>query len=170
MANLTEFLSLAKEKGLKLVHLNVRSIFKKIDQLRVILATPSIEILAISETWLHNAHPMESIHINGYTCYRQDRTGAQNEVRGGGLVTYVKESLAEQATTLSKLNTCSPFLEAQWIKIERKNANNLILCNLYRLPNGDLDKAIDYLNQCLPSINLAKSDLPLYSQGLECKL
>ena len=159
MANPTDFSSLAKEKGLKLVHLNIHGIIKKIDQLRVILATPSIEILTISKTWLHLAHPTESIHINGYTCYRQDRTGAQNKAKGGGLITYVKESLAEKAITLTKLNTCSPFLEAQWIKIERKNANNLVLCNLYRPPNGDLDMAIDYLNQCLPSINLAKSDL-----------
>ena len=159
MANLKDFSSISTEKGIKLVHLNIRSIIKKIDQLRVILATSNIEILTISETWLQIAHPTESISISGYTCYRQDRVVTQNKTKGGGLITYIKDCLADQAITLSKLNSCSPHLEAQWIKIEREHASNLILCNLYRPPNGDLSKALDHLNQCLPSINTAKCDL-----------
>ena len=44
-------------------------------------------------------------------------------------------------------------------KNRKKHANNIILCNLYIPPNGDLNKAIDYLNRSLPSINVAECDL-----------
>ena len=150
------------------MHLNVRSLWGKIDQLRVSLADSKIEIITLSETWLNEALPSHSIDLTGYTSFRQDRSGPDTKGKGGGLVTYLKNSLADNTILLSKLNTCTPHLEAQWMKIERPNARNIILCNMYRPPEGDTDKAIGHLNKCLQTINSAKNDI--YPLRLECEL
>ena len=61
---------LTSSSGLKLAHLNVRSIKSNanntIDQLRVMLNAQNIDIFAVSETWLgHNVSDAE-IAIDGY--------------------------------------------------------------------------------------------------------
>ena len=52
MDKLTTFDELNAIKGIKMTHLNVRSIVKKIDQLRVLLYDSKIDVLTFSETWL----------------------------------------------------------------------------------------------------------------------
>ena len=155
-----DFPSLIAAKGLKLVHLNVRSLVKKIDQLRLLLSDPRIEVLTLSETWLRHFHADSSLDIAGYTSFRHDRSPTlSHKSRGGGLITYVSNELATNANHMEKLNTCSPDLEAQLIKIERPCAQNLMICNLYRPPTGDISEAIKYLTKCLNSLNTAKLDI-----------
>ena len=36
---------------------------------------------------------------------------------------------------------------------------NLVICNVYRPPQGDLKSAISYLDDCLKTINLSKIDV-----------
>ena len=61
--------------------------------------------------------------------------------------------------SLRKLDIRDFFLEAQWLKIDNKNAKNIIVFNLYRPPEGNLTEAIQYLNKCLLSLNTAKTDI-----------
>lgn len=49
----------------------------------------SFDIFTISETWLDSSVNNESIHIPGYTLYRQDR-GPHKP--GGGLCVYIKKT------------------------------------------------------------------------------
>ena len=67
------FGDLEKSKGFKLVHLNVRSIPKKIDQLRILLDNAKLDVLTISETWLNKSINSQSVHIKGFVAFRQDR-------------------------------------------------------------------------------------------------
>ena len=160
MEGKTDFDQLANKKGLKLLHLNIRSLAGKIDQLRVDLTTPKIEIITLSETLLTQTYPSKLCELNGYKIFRQDRIRSQNtKKRGGGLITYIQDDLADSAVELSKLSRCTADIEAQWIKIVRDNAKNIILCNVYRPPSGDLDKAITYMNLCLSALNVVKIDL-----------
>ena len=160
MDSITNFNSLFRQKGFKILHLNIRSLLKKVDQLRVIFNTSEVEIITISETWLKTAIPTNSVTIDDYTCFRQDRsTETTNKTRGGGLITYVKSTIAERCMALRKLDICSSFLEAQWLKIDSKNAKNIIICNLYRPPEGNLAEVIQYLNKCLHSLNTTKADI-----------
>ena len=48
---------LKKQKGLKIVHLNIRSLFKKKDSLEYDLLDGSTDILGLSETWLKDKIP-----------------------------------------------------------------------------------------------------------------
>ena len=45
------------------------------------------------------------------------------------------------------------------IYIHRPQCKDVVVCNIYRPPAGDLKKAMYYLDNCLKTINLAKTDL-----------
>ena len=155
-----DFNSVLAQKGFKLVHLNVRSLAKKIEQLRVIFKQPEIEVISISETWLTNIHAEGTYDLANYTTFRQDRSQHETgKKRGGGLVTYIKSELADSTIELKKLSTCTTFIEAQWLKIVNKHSSNVVLCTMYRPPEGELEKAIVYMNNCLRALNTAKNDI-----------
>ena len=160
MAGVDTFEGLSATKGLKIAHLNVRSIMKKIDQLRILLHDSRIDVLTFSETWLKPHLHSDLLNLEGYKLYRADRsTGGKTKKRGGGLLTYIKNSHSSSCEQLSNLDTVNVDIEAQWILIHRPHCKNVIICNLYRPPNGNLIKVISYLEKCLESINMDKTDL-----------
>ena len=54
--------------------LNVRSLIGHIDELRVLLATNPIDVLAINESWLDASIHDNGIHISDYEIVRRDRS------------------------------------------------------------------------------------------------
>ena len=85
MDSRNDFDSLKNLKGFKVVHLNIRSIVKKIDQIRLLLQDTPTDILTVSETWLRPHLNTELVEIEGYKIYRLDRTcnGTSKKKRGG---------------------------------------------------------------------------------------
>jgi hypothetical protein len=60
-----------KLKGLKIMHLNARSIFNKINQLRLICHESKPDLLCPTERWLNSRHEDFEIRIDGYDLYRR---------------------------------------------------------------------------------------------------
>ena len=157
---LKDLRSLNKSKGFKVLHLNIRSLHKKIDQLQLLLQGSNIDVFTISETWLKEHLSSQLYSLQNYTLFRQDRSsGLKVKKRGGGLVTYIHKSHASNSEPLPHLSACYNYVEAQWLKIHRPNCKSVIICNIYRPPGGDLGKLIEYLDNCLASLNMAKSEL-----------
>ena len=50
-----------KAKGLKVAHLNVRSLYDKLDEINYLLKTMNFDILCLSETWLNNSIASEIV-------------------------------------------------------------------------------------------------------------
>ena len=156
----TSFDSLNLVKGFKTVHLNVRSILKKIDQLRILLSDSNIDVFTVSETWLKKHLVSDLIEIKGYRAYRLDReSGKARGKRGGGLLTYINEKHGSSCEFQEELSVSNTNIEAQWTFIHRPHCKNVVICNAYRPPNGDLQKALTYLDDCLKTINLFKTDV-----------
>ena len=89
--------------------------------------------------------------------YRQDRkVGGGKGKKGGGLITYVKNSLASCCEPLDDLNVSNEHIEAHWIYVHRPNCKNVVICNVYRPPSGNLKKAIDHLEDGLKTVHLGK--------------
>ena len=65
--------SLNAEKGFKLVHWNVCSSIKKIDQIRALALNSPIDVLLISESWLKHHLHADLVSINEFEVFRQDR-------------------------------------------------------------------------------------------------
>ena len=79
-----------KYKGLNIVHLNIRSILYKIDQVKMMISQAKIYILCLTETWLTKATTNHELSIEGYSILRNDRVSK----RGGAILIYIKDNLS----------------------------------------------------------------------------
>jgi len=50
-------------KGLKIIHLNIRSLMSKIDLLRAWASHNKPDIITVTETWLHSAISNNNVEI-----------------------------------------------------------------------------------------------------------
>ena len=111
--DIKSFADLSAVKGFKVAHLNIRIIVKKIDQIRILLQNTSIDIFTLSETWLKPNLQSALFKIDGYKLFRQDREfRGKRWKRGGGLLTYVKESLLSSCEQITDLDVSSEDIEA----------------------------------------------------------
>ena len=78
-----------KARGLSVVHLNVRSLLGKMDQLRLLCDRNGADIITLSETWLNKDIDDSEIELPGYSIIRRDRS----ERTGGGVIIYIREGL-----------------------------------------------------------------------------
>ena len=77
------------KRGLRISHLNVRSIIHKMDSIRLMLKNKPFDIFSVSETWLNSDILDSELAIDGYSFIRQDRL----DRKGGGCMVYVRENL-----------------------------------------------------------------------------
>ena len=66
--------------GLHILHLNVRSLFNKLDEIRLLFCKRKIAVVSFSETWLDSSISDSEIEIENYTVVRKDRNR-----KGGGV-------------------------------------------------------------------------------------
>ena len=139
--SLTEF---KRQKGLKIVHLNVRSFFKKKDTIEHDLLDGEIDIglLGLSETWLKEEIPSNMLNIQNYQLIRLDRqqkNSLGHTKAGGGICIFIKNNIAYDDDMFKHLNVSEKSLEVQFVVITGKNAKMIIIANCYRPPNGSID-------------------------------
>ena len=77
-----------KTKGFKIAHLNIRSLIKNIDQLRIYIHTQQFDIISINETWLDSTIANHEVDIDGHELIRKDRNR-----KGGGVAMFVRSSI-----------------------------------------------------------------------------
>ncbi|KAI4456698.1 l1 transposable element-related [Holotrichia oblita] len=96
----------------------------------------------VAETWLDNAIPNESLHIQGYLVVRKDRV-----TRGGGVCIYIRESLL--VVPLS----CSTSIEQAWVGVEI-GCTKLALDVFYKPPNFHYKLFCDYLEEQVTTVSM----------------
>ena len=74
-------------KGFKIAALNIASLISHIDELKMVMSSQTLDILAINETRLDSTIADKDISIIGYNVVRKDRNR-----HGGGVLLYVKET------------------------------------------------------------------------------
>jgi hypothetical protein len=75
-------------------HLNINSIFSKVDSLHEILDSDNYDILFLNESKLNMAIPDSHISHTKYKCYRRDRdylSSSGLDKHGGGIVIYIRK-------------------------------------------------------------------------------
>ena len=68
-----------KQKGLGVIHMDVRSLVSKWDYVKVWAQQTNADIFFFTETWLSNIIEDEDIAIDGYNVLRNDREGFTKE-------------------------------------------------------------------------------------------
>ena len=76
-SSLADSLSIASNikclKGIKILNLNIQSLFYKVDEIKLMVLESDPDILGITETWLHDGIDNSEIHIPNYALCRNDR-------------------------------------------------------------------------------------------------
>lgn len=109
-----------------MAHLNVRSLLPKIDYLRHEFLNKPVELLCISESWLHSSITDNLLRIPGYNLVRQDRniTGTNGVIKtGGGVCIFLREELV--FTPLGSNRICTTDIELMVINIIPENCRKL---------------------------------------------
>ena len=142
-------------KGLKFVHVNVRSLLPKIDMIRADFLSSDLDVLTISETWLRPSIPDALIMANNYSVYRFDRhsnNGDQKSI-GGGVCIYLKNGLQYNVNQFEHLNCSNQHIELQFVMIAGTNCKRILLINSYRPPSGNPEMGCEILKAGLQQVN-----------------
>ena len=144
-------------KGLKVLFWNTRSIYNKIDSVRLEITKTQPDILNISETWLNDSINNIEVDIPGYNLLRYDRGRDElgNIKRGGGLCTFVKIGLL--CTELPEYTIADKNIELSTVKYKLPFTRDIYVLNVYRPPNGDIDVFVDCIQQCTTELRDARN-------------
>ena len=125
--------------GLKIAHLNVRSLTSNFNDFCTLITNQTYNTFAVTETWLSHDIDSNTIKIPNYKFYRCDRTS-----RRGGV--YVADQLNAQVVNLNI--QCQSSLEQLWVKIKIKSRIYAI-GTLYHPPNTNMLDCIEHRDQSL---------------------
>ena len=125
--------SINNVKGIKLIHLNIRSLYRKIDQ--VSLSYSNVDFLMLTETWLNDKYDDVSIWIHGMTVYRNDRCNALPEhfqnrnipKRGGGVLIYVRNHWTPYVTICPEAMQITQDYECIGLHVSKPNNRKMFL-------------------------------------------
>ena len=146
-------------KGLKIVFWNVRSLYNKIDSIRLEVENIKPDILNINETWLHDNIDDGFVSIKDYTLIRSDRETIEAGVvkKGGGLCTYVKDGLV--CKDMRNMIISNKDIELHLVKYALPYTRPIFIFNIYRPLSGDFDIFINSLKQVLEVYRNLKCDI-----------
>ena len=141
-----------KSNGLKLAHLNVRSLPKNLDQMRILLHESTLDVMSLNETFLNDDFNDADLAIPGFLLFRKDR-GSRH---GGGVAFYVNDSL--NVNVMTELHPSTSDVECLWIRITRPHQKPLIVGTMYRPPNAN-QKYFEAILDVLDSITNQEQDV-----------
>ena len=144
------------EKGFKIIHLNIRSLWK--NQHELFVHFKGFDIIALSETWLHPNISDILISEPGYSILRQDRMECHTEQvksRGGGLLLYIKDCYAEYVTKIEIQHPLSKNFEQMWFSINIPYRRKILMGLCYRPPAGKVPAALHTLNVTMDLLDIS---------------
>ena len=113
-----------------MVMLNVVSLPKHLDEIRILLADQSIDVLALNETRLNSSISNGQAHIRGYDvlCLDRDRNG-------GGVCMHIRNSLPYHYRS----DLVRDDLESISVEVKKPNSCPFIISTKYTLPSATVD-------------------------------
>ena len=148
-------------RSLVINHLNAHSLCpsdrsKKIDEIYSTLCLQElIDIICISETWLHSGIPDDTVSLPEYQIFRRDRQLGPNDGIGGGAAIYVHDSIpAKHRKDLEHKD-----LEMCVCQISHNN-KKFIIASCYRAPGMTAAQADNFLIQLQEFLTLTSLENP----------
>ena len=162
------------EKGSSwIISLNSRSLYRTIDELRIVFHHNKPLAILLTETWLNDSVSDHELTLNGYQLMRRDR----KERRGGGCAVYVMDGIKVKRRN----DIEEDGIEVLWFEIKLRNTNYVIGC-AYRAPDCPHSTFFDYLDDVVRietrkgkeiiimgdlNCNLRDNDLPQSKRAIE---
>ena len=151
--------SIPNQRGFKIASLNIVSLVKHIDELRILMADQRLDILSINETRLDPSIKDEAIKLNGYKIIRRDRNRF-----GGGVALFIRNSI--NINLRSDLSTAK--LEAISLEIIKPKSKPFIITAAYRPPSADVT-VFDELAKIIETADFEDKEIILMGD-LNCNL
>ena len=119
----------------------------------------------MSETWLDDRAEERLTSIPEYKLIRLDRKVKRLDgmtKSGGGLGIYCRKELHVDPNSLAQYNMSNKDIELQWVVLVRPNTRSIIIGNVYRPPDGNVNEASRIINDTMMVIeNIHKFEILL---------
>ncbi|KAJ8020150.1 hypothetical protein HOLleu_42029 [Holothuria leucospilota] len=124
---------------MKVMFANVRSLFNKFIEFlaHISIDSPDIQVVGVTEPWLHSDISNSEIQVPGYKIFRQDRADTVCG-RGGGVLLYVKDSINCVDVTNKFSSGFSNYLWCE-ISFVNESCTPLVVGIIYHSPNSCAD-------------------------------
>ena len=113
--------------------LNITSLLKHIDELRIVLDGQHIDILVINETRLDGSISDQDVNVVGYDVIRSDRTF--NGRFGGGVCFYICSNI----NYIVREDLDNELLEMLSIEIFKPKSKPFVVTSWYRPPDSPIE-------------------------------
>jgi len=132
--------TLLKQRQLNIGHINICSLRNKMHVVRRVMEKSTLDLLAVTETWLDSGISDNEVLLPGTTLFRRDRpcaldcsclSSCEPCKKGGGICIYVKDDVS--VTPVSTYT--HERLELMWIRIGPARNNNTLIGCIYRPPS-----------------------------------
>ena len=142
-------------KSLSLMHINIRSLSKHINEFKTVLSMSKVkfDVAGITESKQQIGKDfIVNVDINGYHMYKQP-----SESASGGVVIYVNDEL--NYSRLEEFSVTENDFESLWIEISNQKQENIICRCIYRHPNTDPTKFLEYIESTISKIDCNKYEI-----------
>ena len=120
-----------------MANVNINSLLKHIDELRLCLTNQQLDILAINETKMDSDVPLDLISLEGYTWVSKNRNRS-----GGAVGFYIRNSINFPIRPDLGLDD----IEALTIEIHKYKTKPFLVTTWYRPPNSPIDLSANFKN------------------------
>ena len=129
-----------------IMHMNVRCLTNKFDEIKAILGQMSTKpiVIAITETWL-SVSDTNSYNISGYTSYHLVRTLREH----GGVSLFISNEFV--SSQINSISYVSDIIEVLTVKFSVQN-HSYTLCSVYR-PDDKYHNVDKFTNELLTILN-----------------
>ena len=131
--NMNDFFKFKQMSGINIVHINTRSLTKKLTEIETLLSNCNgkLTALAITETWLKGPSN-DNIKLHGFNFISKSRSVK----RGGGVGIFLNDDF--NFILRDDLSRMLPYLECVFVEVPQENKRNLLIGSIYRPPNTDV--------------------------------
>jgi len=151
------------DKFIKISHVNARSLTSdnKLGQLRHKITEENIDVLCITETWLHKDIPSNLLSIPNYELYRLDPHGQHRQ--GKGVCIYARTEFVIKPLDLSdQLSKHDSGVYCLNIQLQYKYNKSFIVSVIYRPPSSKVI-SFQHIEEILKTLLLRNK--PIYCLG-----
>ena len=142
---------LTSTKGIRFVHVNVRSIYTKLDELA--MTYDHVDFLLCSETWLDKRFPDTIVDIQNFKLFRNDRCNADPELilnnkvptRGGGVLIYVNKKWSSFTSVCAQGTCINGDIESISVVVKKPGHRHMLISCVYRPPRGKIENCVNCL-------------------------
>lgn len=134
--------SLSSSKSLVISHLNVGSLTKHLDEIKLLLLNSKIDIFTLSETHLVDLIGNNELNIKNYNLARLDRNRS-----GGGIAMYINENINYRM----RYDLMHDDLEYMVAEICLERQKPFLIVTLYRPPNAR-SEVFNHMQECFETL------------------